>query len=267
MEALGAEVGISSEWFLVHEHRPEDFLVVFARQEHRNCVGVRPSIDHKGVRLFFRQWNRQAQAVHTVMRFKVSLVLKGIPPHAWEREMAEDVLSSACLVDMVAPETSARWDLSAFKLSAWTSDPKLLQYKVLSHVDEVTEFDRTDEPWFLRASSSSGQSGILDAGSDSLGACGDGARSHTMCPHWRFGVRDQRGRGATDGLRGGAVEEVAAPLRATAGEADWRLPPMSQKRVLTSGGASLPIRDRLTFRTSAFDCLTTALTRVETTRA
>lgn len=34
VEALDAEVGISAEWFSVHEYRPEDFLVVFARQEH-----------------------------------------------------------------------------------------------------------------------------------------------------------------------------------------------------------------------------------------
>lgn len=203
--ALGAEAGISPEWFSVHEYRPEDFLVVFARQEHRSIVGARPSFDHKGVRLFFRQWNRQAQAVHSVMRYKVSLVLEGIPPHAWEREVVEDLLGSAYLVDMVAPETSARRDLSAFKLSAWTADPEgisslrwmavpepglvapladpeLLQYKVLIHVDSVTEFDRADEPWFLRASSGSDQSGIPDADGGSMGARGGGPRSYTRRP-------------------------------------------------------------------------------------
>lgn len=91
-----------------------------------------------------------------MMRYKVSLVLEGIPPHAWEREVVEDMLGSACLVDMVAPETSAHHDLAAFKLSAWTADPesipslrwlavlepglvapladpKLLQHKILIH--------------------------------------------------------------------------------------------------------------------------------------
>uniref|UniRef100_A0A452ZPK7 DUF4283 domain-containing protein n=1 Tax=Aegilops tauschii subsp. strangulata TaxID=200361 RepID=A0A452ZPK7_AEGTS len=171
VQALGAVVGIEPEWLSVHCYRPEDFLVVFARQEHRNLVAARPFIDHNGMRLYFRQWNRQAQAVHSMLSFKVSLVLEGIPPHAWDREVAEDLLGSSCLVDMVAPETSARRDLSAFRLSAWTADPdaipslrwlaipepglsaplmepSLLQYKILIHLDSVTDFAGRDEPLF-----------------------------------------------------------------------------------------------------------------------
>lgn len=95
-----------------------------------------------------------------------------MPPHAWDREVAEDLMGTACLVDMVAPETSSRRVLSAFKLTAWTMDPEaipslwwlaipepglvaplteptLLQYKVLIHLDSVTEFRSGDKPWFL----------------------------------------------------------------------------------------------------------------------
>ena len=83
-----------------------------------------PAVDHRGVPLFFRPWNRQAQVVHAAFQFKVRLVLEGIPPHAWDREVVECLLSSSCLVDMLEPDTSLRADLSAFKLSTWTMQPK-----------------------------------------------------------------------------------------------------------------------------------------------
>lgn len=70
------------------------------------------------------------------------------------------ILGSACLVDMVAPETYSRRNLSSFNLSAWTAhlksiptlrwlaipepglvdplvEPMLMQYKVLIHLDSV----------------------------------------------------------------------------------------------------------------------------------
>jgi hypothetical protein len=52
------------------------------------------------------------------MRSKVSLVLEGIPPHAWDMVVVEDLLGKNYAVDAVAPETKARSDLSLFKLSA-----------------------------------------------------------------------------------------------------------------------------------------------------
>lgn len=79
LDALEADMGISAEWVSVHPYWPEDFLVVFARQDHRNQMGLRPSVEHRGVRLFFRQWNRQAQAVHAIMRYKVRIIMEGIP--------------------------------------------------------------------------------------------------------------------------------------------------------------------------------------------
>ena len=67
--------------------------------------------------MFFRQWTRQAQAVHSMLSQRVSLVLEGIPPHAWGRETAEELLGSSCLVGTVAPGTSSRRDLSIFRIN------------------------------------------------------------------------------------------------------------------------------------------------------
>lgn len=60
VEALGATMGVESEWISVHLYRLEDFLVVFARPEDRNRVASKPSIEFNNVHLFFIQWNHQA---------------------------------------------------------------------------------------------------------------------------------------------------------------------------------------------------------------
>ncbi|XP_073364347.1 uncharacterized protein [Aegilops tauschii subsp. strangulata] len=121
VEALQDKAGILAERVSIHRHRPEDFLVVFARAEDRNRVSAMPVMEPRGVRLYFRQWIQQAQAIHVVFHFKAKIVMEGIPPHAWEREVTETLLGSSCLVDMIEPETSSRSDLSAFRLTAWTA--------------------------------------------------------------------------------------------------------------------------------------------------
>lgn len=59
--------------------------MVFGCGEHRNRVSALPFLEHRGVRLYFRPWNRQAQAVHAMLGYKVLIEMEGIPPHAWER--------------------------------------------------------------------------------------------------------------------------------------------------------------------------------------
>ncbi|KAK1570078.1 hypothetical protein QYE76_056718 [Lolium multiflorum] len=76
--------GIPATAFSVHAHAPEDFLVVLESAE-------------------------------------VSLVLEGIPPHAWDVDVVEDLLGKTCAVEEVAPETRSRADMSLFRLTTWTS--------------------------------------------------------------------------------------------------------------------------------------------------
>jgi hypothetical protein len=77
-----------------------------------------PPVLVASVPLSFRQWNRQAQAELVPMRSKVALVLEGLPPHAWDTSVVEDLLGKSCAEDMVAPETKERSDMSMFKLTA-----------------------------------------------------------------------------------------------------------------------------------------------------
>lgn len=238
LRGLKDRLGITADRVSVHKFWPEDFLVVFARQEDRNLVFRRPVLEFHGQRLSFGQWIRQSQAVFAAMRFKVRLVIEGLPPHAWELEVVEALLGGSCIIDSVAPETSARTDLAAFRLSAWTADPELipirrwlavpepeeqqdlfqpktLQYKVLIHLDAVTSFSEGEEPWFLRGSSDSGQSGLPDSDIDL------GGETNTQSFGWQFGVRDQRGdnagnQGGRRSSAGGAAHHLASAVVAPA---------------------------------------------------
>ncbi|CAM0957700.1 unnamed protein product [Alopecurus aequalis] len=170
-EALVRRRGIPAGQFSVHTFQPEDFLVVLATEELRNARMERLQLDHADFSLFFRLGNRQSQAEWVPMRTKVGLVLEGVPPHIWEREVVEDLLGTSYVVDLLAANTCRRTYLALTRLSDWTEDPEgipvvrtlvvpepeegmgltvagaederlkldMLRYKVLIHVDKVDE--------------------------------------------------------------------------------------------------------------------------------
>jgi hypothetical protein len=138
-EALVRNVGLPTEGFSVHPFRPEDFLVVFASAELRDRVRARPSVVHAGTTLIFRKWTRQAQASFKTWRAKVDLVIEGVPPHAFAREVVDDLLGTSCAIDEVAPETASRADLATFKVSAWTDDVERIPPTRLLAIPEPVE--------------------------------------------------------------------------------------------------------------------------------
>jgi hypothetical protein len=117
-DALVSRVHISREEFSVHRYLPEDFLVVFASAEARDSVAALPSVAHGHFSLFFRRWNRLAQAQRVAAQSKVHLFIEGIPPHAWDRTIVEHLLGTSCSLDEMAPETASREDLGMFKTTA-----------------------------------------------------------------------------------------------------------------------------------------------------
>jgi hypothetical protein len=52
----------------------------------------------------------------------MELLVEGVPPHAWDRAVEEDLLGKSCAVEEVAEETASCRDMSIFKLRGWTSD-------------------------------------------------------------------------------------------------------------------------------------------------
>jgi hypothetical protein len=128
-------------------HAPEDFLVVLESAELRRHVAGLPSVLVAGAPLVFRPWNRQAQARQVPLRTRGFLVLEGIPPHAWDVGVVEDLLGKSCAVEEVAPETRSREDLSLFKLTAWTSEVDAIPVaRMLAVPEPVRELERPLPP-------------------------------------------------------------------------------------------------------------------------
>nr|XP_045084231.1 uncharacterized protein LOC123493942 [Aegilops tauschii subsp. strangulata] len=271
LEALSAQLDIGPEWLSVYPFRPEDFLVVFGRPEHRNLMASKPSIDHLGRRIFFRPWNRQAHAVHSRFSYKVPSCLKASRRTLgterwwktclavlawwtwWRRSQARFVISllSSSRRGRQTPRPSRRcggWlSLSLDCSSRWWS--RRCCNTQDSHPFGISaDFGEREEPWFLTgvASYDSGQSGITDSGSGF--SAGNGAGIVPQQRAWQFGVRDSRA-----GSSGAAMVEVQPrrrrPLWCLALAAD------GAEGDDLGGGAPLAVKDRLSVRISAFDRL------------
>ncbi|KAK1664022.1 hypothetical protein QYE76_052181 [Lolium multiflorum] len=267
--------GVPENAMSVHSFAPEDFLVIFASEELRNHVTSRSPVLVAGAPLSWRPWNRQAQAELVPLRQKVWLILEGIPPHAWDVAVVEDVLGRSCAVEEVAPETKNRTDLAFFKLTAWTSqiedipvvrklaipEPilgarstaglmldgaptaspqiKTLQYKILVHVVRVEE----EVPPGSRSDSGrreAGDGGFPGDGPRGPGGEGPSWRSRDV--PWRRGVPDRRrgpgGFAARVHGSGSSQREVGDDDVAAPAPLAWGLPCMASPAPLVAGGVA-----------------------------
>ncbi|KAM0837054.1 hypothetical protein ACQ4PT_061924 [Festuca glaucescens] len=211
-DALEAQLGIRANGCSIHPYQPEDFIIVLVSDDLRRRVLSSPSIHHAGFSLFVKPWTRLAQATKVNQRMRVQLIMEGIPPHAWDREVAEELLGSSCVVEELAPATRSRADVALFRLSAWTDnmdcippvrtlvipepeemdehEPFLalrhreevstLRYRILIHVDSVEEDALTMER-------------MLVGGASNRHPQGGGAGRIRRNVHWQRGVPDHRG--------------------------------------------------------------------------
>jgi hypothetical protein len=90
--------GVPEGTLSVHVFTLEDFLVVCESLELRDHIAAMPAVLVAEAPLSFRPWNRQAQATMVPMSRKVMLLLEGLPPHAWDTSVVEDVLGKSCAV-------------------------------------------------------------------------------------------------------------------------------------------------------------------------
>ncbi|KAK1697952.1 hypothetical protein QYE76_014649 [Lolium multiflorum] len=247
-DALVQRAGIPRAAFTVHRFRPEDFLVVFAAPELLERVASRPSLPYAFFTLFFRRWTRQAQASRVAMRSKLQLVVEGVPAHAWEKDVVQQLVGSSCSLDRVAPETASRDDLGCFRAEAWSVDPEsvpavrdlwvpepapadlgagssrqprvvqrarelgLLKYRVLIHIARIEEFVGLEAP-------AAGPAGAPDARRrDGTEPGGEEGFWTSRALRWTLGVPDRRGGGAGPGAAWGRTAVAAG------GPLQWKLP-------------------------------------------
>jgi hypothetical protein len=122
--------------FSVTPYYPENFLIECRSQAARDLILGATPLPASGTRLVLRPWTRLAHAEASTFKFKVSIELEGIPPHVWAEDTAAKILAPACWIHTVNPESRSKADLSAFKLVAWTCDPKAIPKVVWLHVAE-----------------------------------------------------------------------------------------------------------------------------------
>jgi hypothetical protein len=239
---------LGAHGFSVHPHHPEGFLIVLASEELKRRVTASPSLPCAGSKLFFWPCTCLAYATKVYLRTKVHLVLEGIPPHAWDQEVAEDLVGTTCKVEGITPKSRSRTDLALFRMTAWTDDPEMIpsartlvilepvpapvveqagerteletpRYHVLIHIDKLEDEIRPMEGWLDCGAVAGGQSGIPDS-------CGGGDRLRmTMSMPWKRGVQEQRG-----GTRSpGNSSQRRSYCQVVVGSLDWHLPPMERQ--------------------------------------
>lgn len=66
----------------------------------------------------------------------MAIELEGIPPHAWCEDTAAKILAPSCWLHAVDQHTANKTDLSAYKLTTWTCDPRAIPKVVWLHIAE-----------------------------------------------------------------------------------------------------------------------------------
>lgn len=76
--------------------------------------------------LVMRPWSRLGHAELATLRYRVNIVLEGIPPHAWREDTAAKILTPSCWIQDIDMSTVPGEDLSSFKVTAWTAHPSYI---------------------------------------------------------------------------------------------------------------------------------------------
>jgi hypothetical protein len=90
---------------------PEPFIILFSDRAARDLVFARDRVIDGPVQLRFHQWDVDHFGERSIVPFHVKLSLKGLPHHAWFREIAEKVVVSDAVIHHVEQGTRRRSDM------------------------------------------------------------------------------------------------------------------------------------------------------------
>lgn len=135
-EVLGAEVikevarsfDVEERAMSIHLARLEDFILFLPDEDTASRVfnGGRifrgPQFD-----LAFKRSTCCANAFAATLLALVDVEIRGIPTHAWSRDIVDQQLRYSCVITELHPATILKTDLSSFMLRTWCVDPVNLQ--------------------------------------------------------------------------------------------------------------------------------------------
>lgn len=126
VDALHDELEIPKRFLTVVRHYPEDFLVDFTHQHHRELAMARPSFRRGILDIHLKPWSLEAQADHVDMRFHVLLELEGVKLHAWDIDTVTRAIGDECDLDYILARSVLREDATTLGVWVWTDNPDLI---------------------------------------------------------------------------------------------------------------------------------------------
>jgi hypothetical protein len=118
--AIHEKLALSRFDFSIRDTEPADFLILCRSLDVRNAIVNHRRVVTSQFTLLFSPWSRRNNAQPAEMVMLAELEICGIPLHAWEQRTAEALLHGSGVVESVDASTMNRYDMSCFKLTAWT---------------------------------------------------------------------------------------------------------------------------------------------------
>ncbi|ONL93616.1 hypothetical protein ZEAMMB73_Zm00001d027657 [Zea mays] len=101
------------------------FLAVLpSRAQLDTLVDSFPIIREENSMLSSRRWTRFGGAGGNSLKHLVELELRGLPVHAWETSVVQQLINPHACISQVLPDTLEVQSLEAFRCLAWCSDPE-----------------------------------------------------------------------------------------------------------------------------------------------
>lgn len=111
---------------IVLRHSSQGVFILFTEDEEAviNLANRDTSARDSSIRLHCHRWTRQANASSVAFPTLVDVELRGVPAHAWEGSVAENLLNPYGWIERIHHSTLIREDYSVFKCSAWCFNAK-----------------------------------------------------------------------------------------------------------------------------------------------
>jgi len=125
-QAIAAASGVRQDEVMLRHFYPENFIILCASQAVKDRVLAISPLPIGSTALVLMPWTKLRHADQASLRFRVNIVLEGVPPHAWREDTAAKILTPSCWIQEIDTATSSGDDLSAFKITAWTAHPSYI---------------------------------------------------------------------------------------------------------------------------------------------
>ncbi|KAE8805773.1 hypothetical protein D1007_18121 [Hordeum vulgare] len=122
--------------FTVHQHHPEDFLIIFSSLAIMRRLRGEHFISSGRFSLSLRPWCKLDRAGAGELEYRVELELRGIPAHAWLLSTAEHLLGDCCWIERLHPRTRSRDDMAVFRVSRRAHDPAAIRRAAVLEIVE-----------------------------------------------------------------------------------------------------------------------------------